>query len=239
MFRLILVRHGESVWNHSQRFTGWADVDITDLGISQMRKAGHLLRDHGIDVDLAFTSALRRCIRSQWELLLAMDRVGVRSVVDWRLNERHYGALTGMSKAAAVLEFGPEAVHRWRRSFDAQPPQSHEHGSEQRPAASHLQRPNREHVPNGESLAQVVRRVRPLWDHMIAGAIKSGKRVVVTAHGNSLRALIKLIESVPDDEIVSVEVPNAMPLVYELDATLKPVGRSWLGTVPASASEIL
>jgi 2,3-bisphosphoglycerate-dependent phosphoglycerate mutase len=239
MFQLILIRHGESVWNLAQRFTGWADIDLTETGVAQMRSAGRLLREKGLDVDLAYTSALSRCIRSQSELLNAMDRADVPSIVDWRLNERHYGALTGMSKPAAVRQFGAESVHRWRRSYDAEPPRGQgETGGPAASDSSHAQ-PGKDNVPDGESLRQVVDRVRPLWDDSVGPAVRAGKRVIITAHGNSLRALMKLIEGISDADIVSLEIPNAVPIVYELDAALKPNGRFLIGEAQASSSQIL
>ena len=239
MSQLILIRHGESEWNRDQRFTGWADVGLTELGRAQMHDAGALLRREGLRVDLAYTSVLSRCIRSQWALLEGMDRVWVPVVLDWRLNERHYGALTGLSKPAAVATHGAAAVQRWRRSFDLPPPQGPGDGGghpvvDERyahlPAAS---------IPSGESLAQVVQRVQPVWLHAIADALASGRRVVVTAHGNSLRALIKLIEVIADQDIPSLEIPNAVPIVYELDAALKVVRKATLGSPTGTPSENL
>jgi 2,3-bisphosphoglycerate-dependent phosphoglycerate mutase len=239
MSQLILIRHGESEWNRDQRFTGWADVGLTELGRAQMQQASALLRREGLVVDLAFTSVLSRCVRSQWALLEGMDRVWVPVVLDWRLNERHYGALTGLSKQAAVATHGAAAVQRWRRSFDLPPPQGPGDGDghpivDERyanlPAAS---------IPSGESLAQVVDRVRPVWLHPVADALASGKRVMITAHGNSLRALIKLIEGIADNDIASLEIPNAVPIVFELNAALQVLRKSWLGDSTGDPSEIL
>jgi 2,3-bisphosphoglycerate-dependent phosphoglycerate mutase len=239
MPQLILIRHGESEWNRDNRFTGWADVGLTERGRAHMHDAGALLRREGLVADLAFTSLLSRCIRSQWALLEGMGRVWVPTVLDWRLNERHYGALTGLSKAAAIGTYGADAVQRWRRSFDVPPPLGAGEGAgycvvDERYA--HLQPGD---IPQGESLAQVVDRVRPVWEHAIAGALLSGKRVVVTAHGNSLRALIKLIEHIEDRDIVQLEVANAVPLVLELGQKLEVVRRFNLGTAATPPSEIL
>ena len=239
MPQLILIRHGESEWNRDNRFTGWADVGLTEHGRAQMYDAGVLLRREGITIDLAFTSVLSRCISSQWALLEGMGRVWVPVVLDWRLNERHYGALTGLSKTAAIDTYGADAVHRWRRSFDVPPPLRTGEGADYcviDERYAHLQPGD---IPQGESLAQVVDRVRPVWEHSIADALRSGKRVAVTAHGNSLRALMKLIEHIADSDIVRLEVPNAVPIVFELDKELKVVRRSCLGRVAASPSEIL
>jgi 2,3-bisphosphoglycerate-dependent phosphoglycerate mutase len=239
MSQLILIRHGESEWNRDQRFTGWADVGLTELGHAQMHEAGALLPREGWVVDLAFTSVLSRCVRSQWALLEGMDRVWVPVVLDWRLNERHYGALTGLSKPAAVAAHGAAAVQRWRRSFDVPPPQGRGDGGghpivDERyanlPAAS---------IPSGESLAQVVDRVRPVWRGAIADALACGRRVLVTAHGNSLRALLKLIEGIADHDIASLEIPNAVPIVFELDAAQQVVRKSCLGEPTGNPSEIL
>jgi len=239
MPQLILIRHGESEWNRDNRFTGWADVGLTERGRAHMHDAGVLLRHEGLAVDLAFTSLLSRCIRSQWALLEGMGRVWVPTVLDWRLNERHYGALTGLSKAAAIDIYGADAVQRWRRSFDVPPPLGPGDGAgycviDERYA--HLQPGD---IPQGESLAQVVDRVRPAWEHSIADALRSGKRVAVTAHGNSLRALMKLIEYIADSDIVRLEIPNAVPIVFELDKELKVVRRSFLETTVMPPSEIL
>jgi 2,3-bisphosphoglycerate-dependent phosphoglycerate mutase len=239
MPQLILIRHGESEWNRDNRFTGWADVGLTERGRAHMHDAGALLRREGLVADLAFTSLLSRCIRSQWALLEGMGRVWVPTVLDWRLNERHYGALTGLSKAAAIDTYGADAVQRWRRSFDVPPPLGAGEGAgycvvDERYA--HLQPGD---IPQGESLAQVVDRVRPVWERGIADALRSQKRVVVTAHGNSLRALMKLIEHIEDSDIVHMEVANAVPIVFELDKELKVVRRFCLGTAATPPSGIL
>ncbi len=242
MPQLILMRHGESEWNRDQRFTGWADVGLTARGCTQMHEAGALLRREGLSPELAFTSVLGRCIRSQWAVLEGMGRVWVPIVPDWRLNERHYGALTGMSKTSAIDTFGADAVQRWRRSFDVPPPPGWgdveglgDPRTDERyaalPAVS---------VPSGESLAQVVERVRPVWTGPMAAALGADRRVMVLAHGNSLRALLKLIEGIADNDIASVEVPNAVPIVFELDTQLQVVLKTVLTHPTASpASEIL
>ena len=239
MPQLILIRHGESEWNRDNRFTGWADVGLTEHGRAQMYDAGVLLRREGITVDLAFTSVLSRCIRSQWALLEGMGRVWVPVVLDWRLNERHYGALTGLSKAAAIDTYGAAAVQRWRRSFDVPPPLGAGDGAGHAILDERYAQLQPGDFPLGESLAQVVDRVRPVWEHPIANALRSGKRVAVTAHGNSLRALIKLIEHIADSDIVSLEVTNAVPIVFQLDKGLKLVRRKCLGTATTPPSEIL
>lgn len=239
MSELILIRHGESEWDRDHRFTGWADVALTELGRLQMQEAGVLLRREGLVADLAFTSVLSRCVRSQWALLEGMDRVWVPVVLDWRLNERHYGALTGMSKQAAVATHGAAAVQRWRRSFDVPPPQGPGDGDGYPVVDERYAALPADCIPLGESLAQVVDRVRPVWQHPIADALAGGKRVVVTAHGNSLRALLKLIEGIGDDDISRLEVPNAVPIVFALDTALKVVRKSSLGNSSGTPSEIL
>ena len=239
MPQLILIRHGESEWNRDNRFTGWADVGLTERGRTHMHAAGALLRKEGLLIDLAFTSLLSRCILSQWALLEGMDRVWVPAVLDWRLNERHYGALTGLSKAAAINTFGTEAVQQWRRSFLIPPPLGAGDGGGYATFDERYDHLKAEEIPQGESLAQVVERVRPLWETAIADSLRSGKRVVVTAHGNSLRALMKLIARIADDDITEVEIPNAVPMVYELDKSLEVLREFRLGIEPTSLSEIL
>jgi 2,3-bisphosphoglycerate-dependent phosphoglycerate mutase len=239
MAQLILIRHGESVWNRDNRFTGWADVDLTEAGLEQMHGAGVLLRKERLMIDTAYTSLLTRCIRSQWALLEGMERVWVPVACDWRLNERHYGALTGLSKAAAAQTYGAGAVHRWRRSYDAIPPLGEGDGDGYPILDERYDQLSAEEIPRGESLAQVVNRVQPLWDQSIADALRSGKKAIVTGHGNSLRALMKIIEGISDQNIVALEIPNAVPVVYEFDAFLRPVGRVMLGTSTTAPSEIL
>lgn len=239
MPQLILIRHGESEWNRDNRFTGWADVGLTERGRADMLAAGALLRKEGLLIDLAFTSLLSRCILSQWALLEGMDRVWVPTVLDWRLNERHYGALTGLSKAAAINTFGSEAVQQWRRSFLVPPPLGVGDGRGHAIVDARYDHLKAEEIPQGESLAQVVERVRQLWEISIADSLRAGKRVAVTGHGNSLRALMKLIANIADDDITQVEVPNAVPMVYELDKSLEVLRAFRLGFEQTPFSEIL
>lgn len=237
--RLILIRHGESLWNREQRFTGWADVDLTVEGVAQMQAAAHALCDAGIDIYLAFSSVLRRCIRSQWILLEAMGCIWVPQVLDWRLNERHYGALTGRLKSDAEREYGHTAVQTWRRAYDAAPP------AIDAAAAAHVTIDRRyahlrsDQIPVGESLQQTVARVSSLWQQSISAAFRTNRSVAIVGHGNSLRALIKILEDLSDDEIVSVEVGNGVPIIYELDAKLMPKHKSVLAVPPGSVSEVL
>jgi 2,3-bisphosphoglycerate-dependent phosphoglycerate mutase len=237
--RLILIRHGESQWNFEQRFTGWADVDLTPDGVQQMRTAALALQQEGIEPDLLYSSVLRRCIRSSWELLDALDRMWLPQILDWRLNERHYGALTGRSKPLAEQEFGVAAVLRWRRSYAGQPP------ALDAAAAAWVKTDQRydavppHALPASESLEQTVERVRRVWQDSIAPALLTAKTVAIVGHGNSLRALIKIIEGLSDTEIASVEVSNGTPYVYELDAALRAQAKHILAVPLRRASEIL
>lgn len=243
MSQLILIRHGESEWNRDQRFTGWTDVGLTERGRIQMVNAGMLLLREGLACDIAFTSVLSRCIRSNWALLEGMGKVWVPVIQDWRLNERHYGALSALSKPTAIDIYGADAVQCWRRTYEAVPP------LRDRDAPAYLdgypildERYSHvlpEDVPRGESLAQVVSRVKSIWTGAISDALRAGRRVAVTAHGNSLRALIKLIEDVSDSDIAQLEVHNAVPLVYEFDLALGLRKRFSIGGSTTDLSEIL
>jgi 2,3-bisphosphoglycerate-dependent phosphoglycerate mutase len=239
MSQLILVRHGESLWNRDNRFTGWADVGLTAEGRVHMQVAGRLLRQAGIGIDLGLTSVLSRCILSHAALLEGMGNIWVPTASDWRLNERHYGALTGLSKDAAVDLFGADAVQRWRRSFEIPPPTGGGDGDGYAIIDDRYGGIPPDQIPRGESLLQVVARVRQVWERCIAPALRTNRRVIVTAHGNSIRALMKMIEHIADDEIAFLEVPNAIPLVYELDKALQVVKKSSFGNPVTPRSEIL
>jgi 2,3-bisphosphoglycerate-dependent phosphoglycerate mutase len=229
MHQLVLIRHGESTWNLENRFTGWTDVPLTDTGVAQARQAGRLLREGGFDFDLAYTSVLKRAVWTLWHCLDELDRTWLPIVNDWRLNERHYGALQGLNKAETAKQYGDGQVLIWRRSYSTQPP------------ALQADDPRREHadrryaglgegqVPLTECLADTVARVLPWWHDSLAPAVKSGKRVVIAAHGNSIRAIVKYLDSVSEDDIVNLNIPNGVPLVYDLDETLKPLGSRYLG----------
>ncbi|NCU93686.1 MAG: 2,3-diphosphoglycerate-dependent phosphoglycerate mutase [Burkholderiaceae bacterium] len=228
MKQLILVRHGQSAWNLENRFTGWADIDLTPTGVEQSQQAGQLLKAAGYDFDIAYTSVLKRAIRTLWNIQDAMDLMWVPVVHSWRLNERHYGALTGLNKAETAAKFGDEQVHNWRRSYAiAPPPLSPEQRSElaKDPRYTKLKH---EDIPLGECLKDTVSRVLPLWNESIAPALKLGKRVILVAHGNSIRALIKHIDQISDEAIMEVNVPNGNPLVYELDDELRPIQHFYL-----------
>jgi 2,3-bisphosphoglycerate-dependent phosphoglycerate mutase len=229
MYKLVLLRHGESEWNRSNRFTGWTDVDLTDAGRVEARAAGELLKREGYSFDIAYTSVLRRAIRTLWIALDAMDLMYLPVVHSWRLNERHYGALQGLNKAETAAKFGEAQVLIWRRAYAIAPdplPPGDPRSPGNDPRYKHLKP---EEMPATECLKDTVARVIPFWNDSIAPAIKRGRRVLVSAHGNSLRALIKFLDNVSDERIVELNVPTARPLVYELEADLKPIRSYYLG----------
>ena len=229
MYKLVLIRHGESTWNLENRFTGWTDVPLTDTGIAQARAAGRLLRDEGWDFDLCYTSVLKRATHTLWHCLDEMDRTWLPVAHSWRLNERHYGALQGLNKAETARKFGDEQVLVWRRSYDVPPPPLDADDPRWERSDTRYKDVPDAQFPRTECLKDTVARVLPFWNESMAPAIKSGRRVLVAAHGNSIRALVKYLDGISDDEIVGLNIPNGIPLVYELDAQLKPLGRSYLG----------
>ncbi len=235
MHKLVLIRHGESTWNLENRFTGWTDVPLTSTGMQQARQAGQLLREAGYEFDLAYTSVLKRAVWTLWHALDEMDRTWLPVLHDWRLNERHYGALQGLNKADMAAKFGDEQVLVWRRSYDTPPPVLE--ASDPRCERSDLRYAALapEQVPLTECLKDTVARVLPCWNERLAPAIRSGQRLVVAAHGNSIRALVKMLDGVSDTDIVHLNIPNGIPLVYELDATLKPIKSYYLGDAEAAA----
>ena len=224
--RLVLLRHGESQWNRENRFTGWTDVDLTEAGIAEARAAGRLLRAEGYEFDLAFTSVLKRAIRTLWIALEELDRMWLPVEKSWRLNERHYGALQGLNKAEMAAKYGEQQVLAWRRSYDVPPPALPK--DDPRYEARDPRYAGTE-VPPTECLKDTVARVVPYWEASIAPALRAGRRVVVAAHGNSLRALVKYLDHIADEEIVGLNIPTAIPLVYELDASLRPLRHFYLG----------
>jgi 2,3-bisphosphoglycerate-dependent phosphoglycerate mutase len=229
MHKLVLLRHGESQWNLENRFTGWTDVDLTDNGRAEARRAGELLRSEGFDFDMTFTSVLRRAIGTLWIVMDVMDRMWLPIENSWRLNERHYGALQGLNKAETARKFGDEQVLIWRRAYAIAPdplPDGDERLSIGDPRYADV---DPALLPRTECLKDTVERVVPYWEGRIAPAIRAGKRVLVVAHGNSLRALIKHLDQIGDDEIVHLNIPTARPLVYELDDQLKPLRNYYLG----------
>lgn len=235
MYKLVLIRHGESTWNQENRFTGWVDVDLTEKGRAEARQAGVLLREAGYAFDLAYTSVLKRAIRTLWLMQDEMDAMWLPVVHSWRLNERSYGALAGLNKAETAAKYGDEQVLLWRRSYDTPPPALEADDPRAPFGDPRYARVPRAQLPLTECLKDTVARVLPLWNESIAPAIKSGKRVVISAHGNSLRALIKYLDDISDADIVSTNVPNGIPLVYELDEHLKPLSHRYLGDAAALA----
>jgi 2,3-bisphosphoglycerate-dependent phosphoglycerate mutase len=229
MYRIVFLRHGESDWNRENRFTGWTDVDLSKAGVEEARAAGRLLRAQGMEFDIAYTSVLKRAIRTLWLTLEELDRFWLPVEKSWRLNERHYGALQGLNKAETAAKFGEAQVLAWRRSYDTPPPPLT--AGDERDAAGDPRYAGltRAEVPLTECLKDTVARVLPYWNSAIAPAVRAGRRVLVAAHGNSLRALIKHLDGVSDADIVGLNVPTGMPLVYELDAQLRPLDRRYLG----------
>jgi 2,3-bisphosphoglycerate-dependent phosphoglycerate mutase len=229
MKKVILLRHGESAWNKENRFTGWTDVDLTDKGVEEAGKAGELMREAGFVFDLAHTSVLRRAIKTLWLALERMDLMWIPVLHSWRLNERHYGALQGLNKAETAAKFGEAQVLTWRRSYDIPPP-ALKPDDQRYPGNDPRYRglaPNQ--VPFTECLKDTVARVLPYWNQAIAPDIRAGKRVLIAAHGNSIRALVKYLDKVSDQDIVGLNIPTGVPLVYELDDTLKPLRHYYLG----------
>ncbi|MCC7151590.1 MAG: 2,3-diphosphoglycerate-dependent phosphoglycerate mutase [Rubrivivax sp.] len=235
MHKLVLIRHGESTWNLENRFTGWTDVPLTETGVQQARAAGQLLGAGGWEFDVAYTSVLKRAIWTLWHCLDAMERTWLPIVNDWRLNERHYGALQGLNKAETARQYGDAQVLTWRRSYDTPPPvldAADPRGQRADIRYAHLAP---EQIPLTECLADTVARVLPCWHERLAPAIRRGERVLVAAHGNSIRALVKYLDGISDGDIVGLNIPNGIPLVYELDADLKPLRRDYLGDAQAVA----
>jgi 2,3-bisphosphoglycerate-dependent phosphoglycerate mutase len=229
MFKVVLLRHGESTWNEENRFTGWTDVDLSQLGLAEAKRAGQMLKAEGYAFDVAFTSVLKRAIRTLNLALDEMDLLWIPVYKSWRLNERHYGALQGLNKAETAAKYGDKQVMTWRRSYDIQPPaltadDPRYPGHDRRYADLAPQ-----DVPFTECLKDTVARFLPLWHETIAPTIRSGQRVIIAAHGNSLRALVKYLDNISDEEIVELNIPTGVPLVYELDDELKPLAHYYLG----------
>jgi 2,3-bisphosphoglycerate-dependent phosphoglycerate mutase len=235
MYKLVLIRHGESTWNLENRFTGWTDVDLTTTGISQAQNAGRLLKAEGFQFDVAYTSVLKRAIRTLYLALDEMDCTWLPVVKSWRLNERHYGGLQGLNKADMAKQFGPEQVMIWRRSYDTPPPVLEASDPRSERGDPRYAKLDPAQVPLTECLKDTVARVMPFWNESMAPAIKAGKRIVVAAHGNSIRALVKYLDNISDEEIVNLNIPNGIPLVYELDEGLKPIRHYYLGDAETAA----
>ena len=235
MKTLVLLRHGESIWNMENRFTGWTDVGLSDKGVEEAREAGRLMRGGGYVFDMAFTSVLKRAIKTLWLALEEMDLMWIPEEKTWRLNERHYGALQGLNKKETVDRHGEEQVQIWRRSYDIRPPAldpKDERSPAKDPRYASLKPPE---VPLTECLKDTVERVMPYWDSAIAPAIRSGRRVLIASHGNSLRALVKYLDKVSDQDIVGLNIPTGIPLVYQLTDDLTPIQSFYLGDPDAVA----
>jgi len=238
MTKLVLLRHGESIWNKENRFTGWHDVDLSEKGVTEAREAGRWLLKEGYTFDATYTSLLKRAIRTLWLVLDVMDLMWLPVDRHWRLNERHYGGLEGLNKAETAAEHGEAQVHIWRRSYDVPPPPL----SEDDPRFPGHDRRYRDllpiEVPRSESLKDTVARFLPYWHQVLAPAVKGGQRLLVVAHGNSLRALVKYLDNVSDEDITGLNIPTGIPLVYELDADLKPIEHYYLGDPEAIAKAV-
>ena len=238
MYKIVLVRHGESQWNMENRFTGWADVDLTDKGRGEAKAAGELLKEKGFTFDKAYTSVLKRAIRTLWMTLDELDLMWIPVIRSWRLNERFYGGLTGLNKSETAKKYGEEQVLIWRRSYDVPPPvleksSSYYPGNDRRYADL-----TESQLPVTECLKDTVERVVPYWNDTIAPDIKAGKKLIIAAHGNSLRALVKYLDNISDEEILKLNIPTGVPLVYELDANLKPIKSYYLGDQEALAAKM-
>ncbi len=236
MKKLVLIRHGESEWNKENRFTGWTDVDLSEKGLREAREAGRLLKEEGYDFDIAYTSVLKRAIRTLWLVLDEMDLMWIPVINSWRLNERHYGALQGLNKSEMAAQYGEDQVLIWRRSYDIRPP-ALDPSDERYPGHDRRYRDlSPEELPLTECLKDTVERFLPLWHETIAPTVQSGKRVLIAAHGNSLRALVKYLDGISDQDIVGLNIPTGVPLVYELEDDLKPIRSYYLGDQEAIAA---
>jgi 2,3-bisphosphoglycerate-dependent phosphoglycerate mutase len=227
--KVVLLRHGESTWNMENRFTGWTDVDLSERGFAEAKRAGHLLKADGYVFDVAFTSVLKRAVRTLWITLDEMDLMWIPVHHSWRLNERHYGALQGLNKAETAAKYGDAQVKIWRRSYDVRPPALTRDDPRWPGRDPRYRALDPQHIPLTECLKDTVIRFLPWWHDDIAPAVKSGLQVIIAAHGNSLRALVKFLDNISDDEIVELNIPTGVPLVYELDANLTPITHYYLG----------
>ena len=230
MFKVVLLRHGESIWNKENRFTGWTDVDLSEKGVAEARQAGKVLKEQGYTFDVAYTSVLKRAIRTLWLVQEEMDLMWLPVFISWRLNERHYGALQGLNKAEMAAKFGEKQVLIWRRSYDIQPPALEKSDSRYPGTDPRYKGLAKKDIPLTECLKDTVSRFLPYWHEVMAPVIKSGKKVLISAHGNSLRALVKYLDNISEKEIVDLNMPTGIPLVYELDDNLKPLRHYYLGS---------
>ena len=235
MIKLVLIRHGESEWNKLNLFTGWTDVDLSEKGVEEAKNGGKLLHEEGYSFDIAFTSTLKRAIHTCWHVLDGVDQAYIPVVKDYHLNERHYGALQGLNKAQTAEKYGAEQVHQWRRSFDIAPPALEPDDAALQPAYKGI---NPEELPLHESLKDTIARVVPYYNNVIVPCLKEGKKVLIAAHGNSLRALVKYLDNISDEDIAGLNIPTGVPLVYELDEDLKPITHYYLGDQEAIANKI-
>ncbi|MBL1215501.1 MAG: 2,3-diphosphoglycerate-dependent phosphoglycerate mutase [Ignavibacteriae bacterium] len=238
MYKLVLIRHGESEWNKLNLFTGWTDVDLTEKGVAEAKEGGRQLKEGGYDFDIAFTSVLKRAIKTLNIVLEEMEMDWLPVVKDWRLNERHYGALQGLNKAETAEKYGDEQVLVWRRSYDVPPPALEENDDRYPAKDPRYKHVDKKDIPLTESLKLTVERFLPFWHETIVPTIKSGNKVIITAHGNSLRALVKYLDNVSEEDIVKLNIPTGVPLVYELDKDLKPIKNYYLGDQEAIAAAI-
>ncbi|MBU3184799.1 2,3-diphosphoglycerate-dependent phosphoglycerate mutase [Clostridium estertheticum] len=229
MIKLVLIRHGESLWNKENRFTGWTDVDLSENGLIEARKAGQILKANGYIFDVAYTSVLKRAIRTLWIVLHEMDLMWIPVYKSWKLNERHYGALQGLNKAETAKKYGDEQVHKWRRYVDVRPPELSIEDERYPGSELKYKALREEEIPKTESLEDTIKRVMVEWFQEIVPQIKVGKKVIISAHGNTLRALVKYLDNISSDNIVSLNIPTGVPLVYELDDNLKPIRHYYLG----------
>jgi 2,3-bisphosphoglycerate-dependent phosphoglycerate mutase len=235
MHKLVLIRHGESTWNLENRFTGWTDVDLTPTGVEQAKQAGRLLKADGYEFDLAYTSVLKRAIWTLWHTLDQLDRTWLPVINAWQLNERHYGALQGLNKAETAKQYGDAQVLLWRRSYDVPPPALDPNDPRSERSDPRYAKLDPKDIPLTECLKDTVARVLPFWNTELAPAIQAGRRIVIAAHGNSIRALVKYLDGISDADIVGLNIPNGIPLVYELDKDLKPIKSYYLGDAEAAA----
>ena len=229
MPKLVLLRHGESEWNKENRFTGWTDVELSDLGTTEARKAGQILKAEGYLFDIAYTSLLKRAIKTLWIVLEELEQTWIPEFKSWRLNERHYGALQGLDKGETAARFGEEQIHIWRRSFDIRPPELSRDDPRYPGNEPKYGSIPSEQLPLAESLKDTIDRFLPYWQDVIEPSIRGGNRVLISAHGNSLRALVKYLDHAPDEEITRLNIPTGVPLVYELDEKLSPIRHYYLG----------
>ena len=229
MKKLVLLRHGESTWNEENRFTGWTDVDLSQKGLEEAKNSGRLLRENGFVFDVAYTSVLKRAIRTLWIALDEMDQMWVPVNLSWRLNERHYGALQGLNKAETATLYGDEQVLIWRRSYDIRPPALTAEDERYPGFDPRYRNLAKQDIPLTECLQDTVTRFLPYWNETIAPVVRSGQRTIIAAHGNSLRALVKYLDNISDQDILELNIPTGIPLVYELDDDLKPIRNYYLG----------